>query len=285
MVDLRSRAAVRPRAVAGATTSPPAVRRRGPATRVGRGAVALVVAVLAFSLGAPRAHAVPVAVPIIIGAVTLAYGAYGDYQNDGDLKDATRKILQAIESAKDEIIDELNTIAESEATSCAEARIDQFANIESWTRTTVEIYANEADLCLTKIKNYIRDLSVPKSVDKLGFALNALGPIVLASFARLGWSDTAVIAKLKEGNNKIRTRLEPSTTNGSYPFGHCYASFLRGDAEPGQPVEVHLTCKEYNGDVGTDFTFSNRPLDYTKAKNAATANTSRPVALAALALL
>lgn len=177
------------------------------ATRMGGGVAALVVAVLAFSLGSPRAEAVPVAVPIIIGAVSLAYGAYGDYQNDGDLQDATRKILRAIEDAKDEIIAELNTIADSQATSCAEARIGQFANIGSWTRTTKEIFANEVDLCLTTIKNYIRDLSEPKSVDKLGFALNALGPIVLAAYAHLGFPDTEIIAKLKEGNKKIKSRL------------------------------------------------------------------------------
>jgi hypothetical protein len=256
-------------------------RRR---TAIGRTAVALVVAVTAFSLGAPRAEAID-STTIILGAVQAAYGAYGDFQNDQDLQDATRRIINAVNSARDEILAELNTIAESEATSCAETKINQFASVDLYHPITAEIFALEADGCLTTIKNFIRDLSQPKSVDKLGYALNALGPIVLAAYAHAGFPDDHVITTLRDGNNRIRTRLEPSVTNPTYPFGRCWPTYLRGDAEPGAPVEVHLTCKSYNGDQGKTFTWSNRTFDYTAAKTMATRRTSRPVAIAALALL
>ncbi len=79
------------------------------------------------------------------------------------------------------------------------------------------------------------------------------------------------------GNNTAVSKLAPS----------CHATPLWGDAEPGAPVEVILSCSSYHrpAHIGRSFTYSNpngpSPVyDYTSARKTAMNNTSYNVAVA-----
>jgi hypothetical protein len=249
-------------------------------------AVAACAAVLAPAASAaperkpepPRAHAGQVTPDQVAAAAKLAYQAYTYLTgNQLTLAQATQRIINAINSAKQQIIDHVDALAASDGQACTESALIKLDNLSNMSAEQRMDFASANTDCVALIKSKLTAVSSKAAADNLGFALNAVGPIALLSYAYGGWmSTTSLRATLRSANNTVVSKLTPN----------CFASYLWADQEPGSPVvEVMLTCKSYHSPphVGITSTFSNRtPFDYTEAKAVAMRDTSYNVALRVL---
>lgn len=221
----------------------------------------------------PQAQAVDT-VTVISTAVSVAYEAYKSYRDGGlNLATATQRIINAINQAKTEIIHEIDLVSAGEVKTCARSAVIRLGDIRRMSRDTVQGFAGDTLVCVIAAQVKIEDLRDLPSVDQVGFALNAVGPIAMFAQVYAGFSEsfTGVRTTLIAANQELIRRLNPS----------CHPTPLWGDAEPGGPVEVLLTCRAFDGTLGRDSVIIRArrgdplpPFNYDRAKKSAMANSS-----------
>jgi len=236
------------------------------------------VAALAFGLCLlPSSSARAVEAEAVIGALQGAYAIYERYSDRGiTLDEATDKMLAAIASAKTEILSRVEGLASSEATACAKSVIINFQNIQVIDPNVKQALAQESVRCLTYLDNLLQEVEGDAVVDKLGFALNALGPVALLAHEHAGLATPDELGDiLLSGNTAVIQKLLPG----------CQIKTLTADAGPSRPAEKQVLCKAYNGDTGFQVSSTTDPNFERKraeAEDRATRNTSRALAKAIL---
>ncbi len=220
----------------------------------------------------PARPAQAVTVGQVVSALKTAYSLYEKYGKDElSLEEATDQIISAINSAKVEIIARIDAIAAADARACAKSTIIQFEDIELLSEDAQFALASSAIDCMTLIESYLEVVDDKPSVDKLGFALNALGPVTMMLRAHVGLPESAAVSDmLINGNYAIIAKLHPT----------CQTMTLWGDSDGGF-VEKNVRCRAYNGDIGMAFSWVGDPNFATKktqAEDKATRNTSRKIA-------
>jgi hypothetical protein len=232
--------------------------------------LALVVVIATASLPSRTAEAVSVA--DIVSGLKKAYDAYQKYRGGQyTLEQATSDMLDAIDEAKDEILAHIDAIAAADAHACARGVIINAEHMASADESVRQQLAFDSVYCLSLIEAYLATVNDEAAVDTLGFALNALGPVVKMAYAQAGFPDDPDITDLLvNGNLAVIAKLYP----------HCVVTALDGDSDGGF-VEQTIRCTAYNGDMGFGFSWVGDPdLESKKEKAAdmATRNTSRAVA-------
>jgi hypothetical protein len=182
-----------------------------------------------------RAEGAAVAsVETIIAAVKVAYDIYKQFAKSGmSVEEATRQILNAINSAKNEIISHIDQIATAEAKACARQAVIDFADIERFTPDTLQAFARDATGCVTLIDSLLGAVVDKSAIDQLGFALNAVGPVALIARGRAGLTTQGLADVLVNANTTAISQLIPV----------CKAVYREGMLE-------WYGCTAYNGDKG-----------------------------------
>jgi hypothetical protein len=207
----------------------------------------------------------------VLEAIKTAYALYQEFQQEEiTLEQATADIINAVNAAKAEILTQINAIASAQAKACAEAVIISYESIGEFTEDVTQQFANDSIACLTEIESLLTEFGKDQaSVDTLGFALNALGPVVLLVDAHAQFDHSAAILDLVEsGNQAVIGTIVP----------HCFRQTLWGDATL---PEILIRCTAYNGDMGFGASYVGDPQLEAKAQAAmryAYRNTSRRVA-------
>jgi hypothetical protein len=241
--------------------------------------VGLVAALAAIV--APAAPAGAVTPGEVKAAIETAYTAYNKFfGNQLTLDQATAQIVGAINAARDGIIAHVDALEVAAVVDCTRSAVNDLVDLPTMSPDVVQAYARDTTDCVIRARDRVPLLGVP-SVNEIGFALDAVGPIALIARSKAGFSTAGLRTILVDGNNGLVSRLMPA----------CRSQFLWGDVEPGgRFVEVQLTCTAFNGTTGYDAVIVDRrkptpPFDYTYAKQQAMVGTSFPLALAVLPLL
>ena len=224
-------------------------------------------------LAAPGAQAAPpprqtetaktASVETIVAGVKIAYEVYKQFQRSGmSVEEATRQILNAINSAKNEIISHIDQIATAEAKACARHAIIDFADIERFSWDTLQAFARDATGCVTLIDSLLGAVVDKSAIDQLGFALNAVGPVALIARGRAGLTTQGLADTLVHANTTTISQLLPT----------CKGVYREGMLE-------WYSCTAYNGDKGKHETSAEI------ARDRATVRISWPVAKAARTVL
>jgi hypothetical protein len=208
---------------------------------IGSAAAALMASALASFSGVRAAHAItPVAV---LTAAKAAYDAYAKLSgNQLSLEEATQRVLDAIAAAKTDILSQIDQVAAADVQTCARAAVIDLADIRVLTPDNLQSFARETTECAILGQQYIGVLADRGALDQVGFSMNVVGPIALLVRAAAHLSTDTLASDLRDANATLIERLAP----------YCRAKPLWGDAEPGGPVEVQLSCTAYNGDLGFD---------------------------------
>jgi hypothetical protein len=140
--------------------------------------------------------------------VKKGYDLYNKYLAGGGL-DTLTQIETAIHVAETEILAEIDSIATDEVRTCADTAINSYHNLATMERAVVQQLAIDSSTCVFRARNLIEDEDTLSSVDQLGFALNAVGPISLALNAYAGFPADGVRNALIGANNTLQTRLAP----------------------------------------------------------------------------
>lgn len=243
-------------------------------------AVALVVAT-----GSTPAQADPIGdFTGYAGYVKQAYDAYQKFFGGAlTLDQATTQIVNAVNAAKTEILNEIDAVQAADVQACARSAVIEVADIRVLSPDNAQAFAAATTSCVTLAQADINAFSDLHAVDSAGFALNTVGPIALFARAYAAESTTLLKSTLVSAEQSTVNRLTP----------HCFGTPLWGDTSPGAKfVEVQLQCTAFNGANGFDSVYVKLrrgqplpPLDYSYAIEQAMTATSYPVAEAALPLL
>lgn len=234
---------------------------------------ALVLSLVVGSAGFPS-RASAVGVTDVISGIKTAYDVYSKYQgNQLTLAQATSQMIYAINTAKTEILARIDGIAAADAKACSKAAITTFGDIQYLSWDSKQHLATDSLECLLVIEAYLEVVEDKAAVDKLGFALNALGPVVMMARVHAGLPRSHVVSDaVLNGNYAVIAKL----------FPRCVTYTLWGDSSGGV-VEQNIKCTAYNGDYGWAWSWVGDPAQGQKkiaAQNTATRNTSRAVAQA-----
>lgn len=229
-----------------------------------------LVAVLATAT-LPSRNAEAVTVTQIVTGLKKAYDAYKKYRGGQyTLKQATADVLAGIDEAKAEILAQIDGIAAAEGRACAQGIILNAGDMDAVSQQVREQLAFDGVYCLSLIESLLATVDDEAAVDKLGFALNALGPVVMMARAQAGLSESpGVVDWLVNGNLAVDAKLYPQ----------CMVMTLNGDSD-GSFIEQNIRCTAYNGDLGFGFSWVGDPAQDSKKEKAAdqaTRNTSRAV--------
>lgn len=219
----------------------------------------------------PAAPGEAIEVEQVLAAVKTAYTLYQEFLDHGTtLEQATADIINAVNTAKAEILTQINAIAAAQAKSCAKAVIISYESIGEFTEDVTQQFANDSIACLSEIESVMADFDDPAAVDTLGFALNALGPVALLLQAHAGFDDTVadILDLVESGNQVVIGTIVP----------YCWQYTIPGDSNP---EEIVINCTAYNGDKGFGSSYVGDPNLQKRRQEAeryAYRNTSRRIA-------
>lgn len=222
--------------------------------------------------------ATPVRAVVVVDWTSLAIAAAGHLlsgsgSDDAALQAAVDRIIAAVEAAKNDIIAHTDRIAAADVQACARQHTIEFTDIDTMSRTVLQLWAQSATGCATLATAYATAVQTPQAVDDIGRVLPALFAIVIAARGRAGLVNgiSLVVQDQIRSYETVVAKLTPTDC------------VKKGNKEPGTPREKWWECTAYNGDWGqSTWVFAPAEPVRAQAENAATRNTSRPPLLAAL---
>ncbi|MFF3853205.1 hypothetical protein [Micromonospora sp. NPDC002575] len=223
--------------------------------------------------------------------ITAAISAISSWVNAGNtqaaIEEATRQILGAVNSAKSEILAQIQTITVAQTRACANHAVIEFADIERMTPDNMQRFAQDATGCAVLIESMIPALTDPASVDQLGFAMNIVAPIALVARSRTGLTTDGLKNTLRSANTQVASKIWASVRCGSP-----WSPDLDPELPPprkGQFVTFYFDCWSYNGSAfGYVEVVWPDPIPdsaWDAVMTDATSNTSRAIAVAVLPML
>jgi hypothetical protein len=247
--------------------------------------VGLLAAVLTVPLGVRPARAAIDWGEVIKAAIAVVGSWTSASNTEAAIREATTKILAAVDSAKSQILNQMETIAVAEARSCATHAVIEFADIERMTPDNMQQFAQAATGCAVSIESLMSALTDKGRTDQLGFAVNVVTPIALVARARTGLTTSSLENTLRQANNLIVSRLDASCDISSWE--------ANPDLPPppdNQLVLWTIACYAYNGNPGYHYVYAPYvgPIPDSAiqvAVNNANSNTSRAIAVAVLPTL
>lgn len=192
----------------------------------------------------------PTTIIAVYTAVKKIYGYWKDLKGFLDsgggsglsLEQATRMIITEIQQSRNQIIDQMSSIATADVRACATTHVIEFADIENFSQPILQQWAQDATSCVTRIASLYPALPSNSYVNlnDLSNALGVVGPIALVARTRAGFGTAALTDVLVQAFNRVASTFSPYcyvTPDGynygdeqwpSYPINiqtgyHCYA--------------------------------------------------------------
>jgi hypothetical protein len=144
-----------------------------------------------------------------LGYVKDGYDALDKYVISGDPNEIA-KIQAIVNQAKTQIIAELDGLAAAWDSSCAANALDTFQNIDKLAPDNLQAFAISSDKCVTDAQAQIGAVTDKAAIDKIGFALNTVGPVALLANARAGFATNLLKQHIIDANAQLRTKLNPT---------------------------------------------------------------------------
>lgn len=208
----------------------------------------------------------------VVAVVKGIYDIYQQFIKGGGLtlSQAVQQIEAKITQAQTAIINEIDLIAAANVRACAESTVINFADIGALSHDNLQVFAFNATDCVTQANSLLTaGLGTKAAIDQIGFAMNTAGPLALMARIAANLTTPGLKSVLAAGDTTLITALLPTCTR-------------RNEGDPDHPFYM-WECIAYNGDEGdVPVTVSGAK---TEAQDAATANTSRGIAQAALPTL
>ena len=208
----------------------------------------------------------------VVAVVKQIYSIYQQFlggSNGMTLPQAVQQIEAQITAARTAIIDEIDLVAAANVQACAQSAVINFQDINALSPDNLQAYALAMTDCVTQANSLLGAVTDKAAIDEIGFAMNTVGPLALMARIKAGLTTPALKSVLVAGDNTLITSLLPTCRR-------------MNEGDPDHPFYM-WDCIAYNGNEAE--VWVNVPSAKTKAQDAATANTSRAVAQAALPTL
>ncbi|QFZ20204.1 hypothetical protein [Saccharothrix syringae] len=225
---------------------------------------------------------------VVVAAIS-AIGSWASSANTEEaIKQATTQILSAVNSAKAEILAQMETIAVAELRACANHAFIEYIDIERMAPDNMQQFAQNATGCAVQIASTLPAISDAARKDQLGFALSIVSPIALNARGRTGLTTEALASTLLSAQEHIAATLLPNCW--SYVPALQEPDFPR--PRPGDYIGWDLFCEAYNytsfaSGYGV-FRYPNEgptEVHWAPLRDQASSTTSRGIAIAVIPLL
>ncbi|MEQ4300863.1 hypothetical protein ABNF97_05630 [Plantactinospora sp. B6F1] len=173
---------------------------------------AAVVATAVVVPGAARpAQAVDPGTIVAVAQFALqAYGYFSSSEKGGmTIEEATSRIIVQINSTRNTIIAHLDGLATAEARACAEHHLLEFADIEEFSLSLKQRWAQDVTSCVTLINSLWSSVATLSAKNQLGIALGTVGPIALVARAQARFSTTELKTLLIGAFERVQQRFTP----------------------------------------------------------------------------
>jgi hypothetical protein len=234
---------------------------------------------------------------------------YGTLAGGGEPEQVVRQVLTAVAGIRADVLAQLDRVPVAGVRACATRHVVEFADLERLAPAAAQTWARDATACVTLIDAHLQAAQVgpPQSttagpadakhtVDRLGLAVNVVGPIAMTARLHAGLGDGGLRQVLVGANTTVITKIQP------------YCSEWRQYEDDSNFVELWFQCLAYNHNWVTQFgvardfqglvlppgcepwhsceeTPASPPVDKERVKFEATKHTSWVVARAVLPLL
>jgi hypothetical protein len=198
---------------------------------------ACIAVCMSLIVTAAPAHADPASFIAFLGYVKDGYDAFDKYILNNDPSEIAQ-VQAIVNQAKTQIIAELDGLTAAWNSSCAANSVDTFLNIDKLTTENLQAFAISSDKCVTDAQAQIGAVTDKAAIDKIGFALNTVGPIALLANARAGFATDALKQHIIDANQQLQIRLSP-TCGVTIDNPDNLPSFGEG------PITGHGACYNY----------------------------------------
>ena len=217
--------------------------------------------------------------------VAVAGAALSNGGGGSNLDAAVQQIIAAVEASEQNILNQIDRLASAEVKACARAHTIEFSDLNSMSRTVLQLWAQSATSCAAQANAFVEAVQTKAHVDTIGFAITQISAIAIAARAKAGLVNgiDLLVRDQIHSYETLVVKLAPS----------CDEQRWTEYDDRGRPVvtEIHYTCTAYNGDIGHDYeqyylrTMVHGPLNRAAVDAEATRNTSRQVAMNALPVM
>ncbi len=218
-------------------------------------------------------------VGLVVGVVTSAL--FGG--SSGDIDAAVRQIVNAVESAKTDILNHIDAIAAAEVKACVRSHTIEFTDIDSFSPSVLQLWAQEATRCAGLATAYLDAVQSQQATDNIGFLIGEIYAIAIAGRAKarlINGINLLVDDQIRSYETVVRKLAPVCTERRVTERDHLGRPFI---------TEIQYNCVAYNGDSAfgmevwrRGILVGGRPLNRSAVDAAATRNTSRAVAQQAL---
>jgi hypothetical protein len=236
---------------------------------------AVMTAAIAVGLAGPATAqpAQPAVDPgTVIAIVKQIYSIYQQFAGGSGgltLPQAVQQIEDKIQSAQTAIVQQIDLVAAANVQACASSAVINFADINALSPDNLQVFALNTTDCVTQANSLLGAVTDKTAIDRIGIAMNTVGPLALMARIKAGLTTPALKSVLTAGDNTLISALLPTCRR-------------LNEGDPDHPF-FEYDCIAYNGDEGeVPVSVANYKV---LAQDAATGNTSRAIAQAALPTL
>nr|MDT0662191.1 hypothetical protein [Micromonospora sp. DSM 115978] len=207
-----------------------------------RGAVAaLVAAVATVSGGASPAQA---DIGSLRTPITQMYDALA---SGGQPAQVVGQVAAAVAGIRTEALAEVDRVPIADARTCAARHLTEFAGLPQLSPNAAKAWARDATACVALIDSHLQTAQVrppqpnpvvpadgKATVDRLGLAVNVVGPIAIAARLHTGLGNDELRQVLARANSTVVTKIEP------------WCSEARVYEDDSHVFELWFVCYAYN---------------------------------------
>jgi len=188
-----------------------------------------------------------------------------------EVEQATAKIINAVNAAKTELLNEIDEITAAEIDACKDSALSDVENLPHMTAGQLDTYASRAVDCVNRAVNLINSLDSPRAVNQVSFAMNTVAPLALVARARLGLTSGFLKSNVRAANEATMSRLAPNC-------------IFWTDEESGRILYWNVQCTAFNGTKASHTSVFGPINDHTPQIDAAMRNTSYALSKTLLAM-
>jgi hypothetical protein len=151
-----------------------------------------------------------------------------------------------VNGSRNAIIAHADALAAAEAVACTTQAVIELADMPQLVPAALQGWAQDVTGCVTRIDALHRAVVDKAVADRLGFALNIVGPIALVARERAGLSTPELVRVLVASNEALQSKLNPNC--GVATFSQLAQRSVR-----------ITTCIQYTGTISRTLCLSGAP--------------------------
>ena len=141
-----------------------------------------------------------------LGPVTEAYRTLAA---GGQPAQVVQRVVTIVNGIRGSLLAEMRQLPASDARTCAERHVAEFSGLRQLSPTAARRWASDAAACAARIDGLLAVTADQATVDRLGLAVNGVGPIALAAALHTALANGSLRQVLVRANEAVLSKTAP----------------------------------------------------------------------------